>query len=198
MINERIKKLKLELGIKDKDIKKILSKKKEIENTKFNKISFTIYGDPLQTARPRCTKFGRFYVPNASKNKKFIKSEIKKQFDVDKFIKDNGIIQGDVHIKMKFYVAIPKSFPKTDKLLAEMKYIKPLTTPDIDNFMKTYMDALTGFLWLDDGQVNIGKTFKYYSVEPRVEIEMDYTNEIFNSKLRTYAKNKKENFDNLN
>ncbi len=184
-MTEELKHLICELGL---NINKIKAKRDEIKKNKIHNLSFTIIGEPLQTARPRTTKYGSFYVPNASKNKKFIRKQIVEQLDINNF----RIVDGEVHVKMKFYVSIPKNFPKIDKALAEMKYIRPTILPDIDNYLKTYLDAMTSVIWLDDGQVTKATTYKYYSINPRVEIEVSYYENIFSSILRRYAKEKQE------
>jgi len=184
-MTEELKHLIQELGL---NFDKIKAKRDEIKKNKIHHLSFTIVGEPLQTARPRTTKFGSFYVPNASKNKKFIRKQIAEQLDINNF----RIVDGEVHVKMKFYVSIPKNFPKIDKALAEMKYIRPTILPDIDNYLKTYLDAMTSVIWLDDGQVTKATTYKYYSINPRVEIEVSYYENIFSSILRRYAKEKQE------
>ena len=50
----------------------------------------------------------------------------------------------------------------------------PLHTkrPDVDNLLKLVKDALTGLMWVDDRQVQIGGCFKIYSHKPRTEIEI--------------------------
>jgi len=183
------KKLIEDLGIKN--LKNIKTKIKEIKNEKTYTIKLIIEGEPKQTQRPRTTFTGHFYVPNAAKNKKEVRKQIKQQLDIENF----DIIDCEVKMKIKFYASIPKGFSKTDKVLAEMGYIRPTTTPDIDNLMKTYMDAITGVLWLDDGQVIETHSYKYYSITPRTEIILSYKKHLHCSILQQYAKNKKENFD---
>jgi len=176
--------------LKIKNLKKIKDKIKEIKKRKFKEINLAIFGEPLQTQRPRTGKFHNIYVPNAAKNKKFIRNQIKEQINLDDF----EIISGEIKIYVDFFASIPKNFSKTDFVLSEMKYIRPTTTPDIDNLLKTYMDAITSLLWLDDGQIIETRTRKFYSVNPRVEIKIYYSNEIFNSVLKKYAKDKLENY----
>ena len=174
-----------------KNLKKIKEKIKEIKNEKPHTINLIIDGVPIQTQRPRGTKFGRVYVPNAAKNKKNIRKQLEEQIDFKNF----NILEYEVKMYIKFYMPIPKNFSKTDIVLAEMKYIRPTTTPDIDNLMKTYMDGLTSKIWLDDGQVIESHSYKYYSVHPRTEIKLIYYRNIHSQILKTYAKNKKENYD---
>lgn len=47
----------------------------------------------------------------------------------------------------------------------EMEHV--LTKPDLDNLLKTILDAGTGITWHDDKQIVQIKTAKYYSHSPR-------------------------------
>ena len=44
--------------------------------------------------------------------------------------------------------------------------------PDVDNLLKLVKDSLTGLMWVDDSQVQIGGAFKVYSHKLRTEIEL--------------------------
>ena len=176
---------------KIKQTRKIYDKITKITTDKLHKVSLTIHQPPVQTQRPRATAYGHFYVPNAAKNKKNIRKEVAEQIDLSTF----KLIQGMVILKIKFYIPIPKSFSLTDKILAEAKYIRPTVVPDIDNYMKTYMDALTDVVWLDDGQVVESHAYKYYSIKPRVHITILYSTDTYCSVLNTYAKNKSINHE---
>ena len=73
-----------------------------------------------------------------------------------------------------------------DKVLAEMKLIRPVSKPDWDNLGKSYSDMIQGVLLQDDSIIIEGLSRKYYSIKPRVEITIDYMTE-FDSK---YNENK--------
>ena len=162
-----------------------------IKKTKFMKLSFTVNGTPIPTKRPRLGKYGNMYVPGAKKNHRAIQKQVKEQVDMTQF----EIISGEIHLFMDVFVEIPLGFSKTDKLLAEEGLIKPTTLPDLDNYLKTYMDGLNKFIWLDDGQVTETHLRKFYSNNPRVEITLKYTNDIHCSVLNNYAKSKKTTYE---
>ena len=51
-------------------------------------------------------------------------------------------------------------------------YIRPAKKPDIDNVIKSILDALNGVAYHDDTQVVAVFAEKYYSDTPRVEVEI--------------------------
>ena len=61
-----------------------------------------------------------------------------------------------------------------DTVLAELGLIKPVTTPDWDNFGKTYSDMVQKYLLLNDSLITDGSVKKRYSLKPRVEITITY------------------------
>ena len=67
-----------------------------------------------------------------------------------------------------FYVVRPKSAPK------RVRY--PTTRPDLDNYLKTLLDALDKFAFPDDAQiVNIHakKAFAAVGTPPRIEFILE-------------------------
>jgi len=78
-----------------------------------------------------------------------------------------------VEVKIWLYRGIPKSFNKSDRAAALHGYIRPATRPDIDNEIKSILDGLSGYAWLDDNQVVKLTAERFYSDEPRAEIEVD-------------------------
>ena len=68
--------------------------------------------------------------------------------------------------------SIPKGFSKKKKDAAIMEEIRPVTKPDLSNYMKSVEDALNGIIWQDDNQIvgYLEGTGKYYGMEPRIEI----------------------------
>lgn len=139
-------------------------------NIRWNKINFIIYLLPKGTPRPRLSSRSRtFYVLGARDNREIF----------DKFManQDFPIITTPCKFKCTSYLPIPKQFTKIDTLLAEMGLIRPINRPDWDNLGKTYSDMIQGTLLYEDSLIIEGTSKKFYSIKPRIEIELEYADE---------------------
>lgn len=134
-------------------------------NNKYNpvkEINFSIELEPLPYARPRKSiKLGnRMYDPRAAYKKK-VKKIIKDLVSNPKF----KIALGEVKIEAIFYLDIPKNIgdSKNKLELAITHFLKPLTRPDVDNYLKPIFDSMNGTVYKDDGQVTSVNTVKLYT-----------------------------------
>lgn len=89
-------------------------------------------------------------------------------------MKGRAPFDGALALSVRVYRSIPKSFSKKKQALAEAGIIKPITKPDMDNYIKGIKDALKSVCWKDDSQiVTYREPFgKFYSETPRIEIEV--------------------------
>lgn len=128
-------------------------------------IRFIIPGEPVAKGRPRVTKWGT-YTPEKTKNYETLVREL--------YIIQHGqtLLEGELEVKIKAYFTIPKSTSKKKKALMIGKDIRPTKKPDIDNVMKSVTDALNEIAYKDDSQIVSATVSKYYSEEPRVEVEI--------------------------
>lgn len=83
-----------------------------------------------------------------------------------------SLLEGPVGMMLTVYRSIPKSFSKKKAAAAEAGEIRPITKPDVDNYLKGVKDALKGVIWKDDSQVVEVFTQKKYSGKPRIEIKI--------------------------
>jgi hypothetical protein len=151
-------------------------------------ISFTLRfeGEPVAYCRERFTRFGgaghgRFYNPRASQidalNKRALEGIKKIGHGVPGFL--SGLIgQGiegdyDLTIRGRFYLPIPKSAPEWRKEAMRQGSIRPATKPDADNLIKLVLDAMHGALYDDDKRVVSVSSEKFYSDDPRTEIDVE-------------------------
>lgn len=81
---------------------------------------------------------------------------------------------GAIRLRLVFYMPIPISKPRWWREAAERLEIRPITKPDYDNLAKLVGDAMTnsGQWWRDDSQIVDCHCQKFYSLTPRLEIEV--------------------------
>ncbi|WP_258535684.1 RusA family crossover junction endodeoxyribonuclease [Bacillus sp. 03113] len=130
-------------------------------------IKFTVYGDPVAQGRPRFSTQGGFvraYDPKKSKDfKHFVKLAASDH-------RPNKLLEGPLIMEVRVFKATLKSFSKKKKAAAEKGELRPITKPDVDNFIKGIKDALKSVIWKDDSQVVDLRVSKWYSETPRVEV----------------------------
>lgn len=139
---------------------------KRIIRIPWKKISYTLYLLPKATPRPRSGKNGIFYVKGAADNKKFFEEFVKN--------KDIHLITTPTKFHCRSYLPIPKSMNSVEKVCAELGFIYPVSKPDWDNLGKAYCDMIQGLLLYDDSLVIEGTSQKFYSVKPRIEVDIYY------------------------
>ena len=126
----------------------------EIE-IKFNET----YKAPIGSPRPRFRNAGRFvqtYMPTSyTKHKAYIQEQMPKLL-TDKNLK----------VSLYFYFEPPQSWSKKRKLIAIGTYKR--TKPDVDNLIKTVLDAANNHVWQDDNQVVHIESYKMYAEESKI------------------------------
>lgn len=122
------------------------------------------YEAPIGSPRPRFRNTGRFvqtYMPASyTSHKKFIQNQLPKK-----------MLNTQLKVSLYFYFKPPKSWSKKQKLIAIGQYKR--TKPDIDNLIKTVLDAANDHLWKDDNQIVEIHSFKQYAEEPKIILEVE-------------------------
>lgn len=152
--------------------------KRLISKIKWKEVSFIINTIPEPSHRPRLCGY-RVYVPGAAKHQAFFNREILPKLN-GLFIDTPCIVDIDV------YAPTPKSFTKTQQILAEMKFIRPwVNTGDVDNYAKALLDQICtnekrGHVGImsNDCLVIDNRTRKFYSKTPRYEVTIKYMGHI--------------------
>lgn len=80
------------------------------------------------------------------------------------------LLEGPLQVKVKVYKPMLKRFSKKKIAVAEAGLLRPITKPDVDNYVKGIKDALNKVIWNDDSQVVDLTVSKFYSESPRVEV----------------------------
>ena len=123
------------------------------------RVSFTVEGNPVPKARARTVRKGgrtwSFTPKKVAAWEKVVKAEAEKHFPEP--------FNGPVALALAFYMKRPKSRKKDNYVM---------TTPDLDNLEKAFLDGLNGVAYDDDKQVVVKNAVKRYVItgEPRVEV----------------------------
>lgn len=90
------------------------------------------------------------------------------------FVEEHGQprLEGALMLELNLYFSIPKSTRKKDLPAMRTGGIRPVKRPDLDNCLKAVCDALNGIAYKDDSQIVGAVVQKFYSDEPRAEIEI--------------------------
>lgn len=128
-----------------------------------------VYGNPVAQGRARSriikSKTGKPFVshydPEKSRNYKDL---VRQQILIQG--KPEALLDIPLVMSCRIYRLKPKSTPK--------KVIYPTTKPDLDNYLKSIKDALSGIVIRDDSIiVGYRYIFKLYTLDaPRVEFEL--------------------------
>lgn len=90
------------------------------------------------------------------------------------------ILEGALRAKLRFYIKPPQYISKVKKnqpaLLDEVMPVDK--KPDIDNYEKALYDSMSGIVFKDDGQVAMHDVGKFYSLKPRIEVEIEEIKEL--------------------
>lgn len=128
----------------------------------------TVKMEPKAQKRPRFTRKGHAYEDGDMRI-------WKETFGY--FLKGSNITMiesGAIYINITFYIYPPKYMQKSsNKELIEKECLYVEKRPDIDNYIKAVLDASNGILYKDDGQIAALASQKLYSMQPRIEIEIE-------------------------
>lgn len=119
---------------------------------------------PMPSPRPRFRNAGKFvqtYMPTSyTKHKDFIQKQMPK-------------LMTDKSLKITLLFEIPMANSWSNKKKLQLLKRPHTAKPDIDNLLKTVLDAANGYVWIDDGQVFELHTKKIYSDTPKIKIKLE-------------------------
>ena len=188
---QRLEYLYETLKIDDKKSNEIIMARNNfIASTYYQTIRLVIYEVPEYTQRPRARLIHRSGIINAvTGGNDFIQvysitgrqnREFMRMFTKENLQELEQLLCTPCDIEYKVYFPTPSYYNKTEIFLAEIGLDRPITKPDFDNIEKSYSDAFTGNIWIDDIIVVDATIRKYYSILPRVEIDLKYANQLCN------------------
>jgi Holliday junction resolvase RusA-like endonuclease len=124
-----------------------------------------ILGEPVAKGRPRVGN-GFSYTPAKTQGYE----NLVKMCYMEQCKGEN--IEGGIEAYIDAYFTIPKAASKKKADEMDSGLIRPLKRPDLDNVIKLCLDALNGLAYNDDCNVIMITARKFYSKNPRVEIEL--------------------------
>lgn len=134
-----------------------------------------IDGIPQSQLRMRCSTqrgFPQLYDPR-HKYKQEIREIIEEKFrGQEKFLHPR--------VSFLFLMPIPKSLPKKVRQRYLSNLIKHEKKPDVDNFIKLYLDCLNTHAFDGDEKVQLGSCFKLYHSDPKTVIFISESSDSLN------------------
>lgn len=131
---------------------------------------FVIYGDPVAKGRPRFSNHGgyiRTYTPQ-----KTVAYENLVKMSYQQQIGNADLLHGGIKAEITAYFPIPKSISKKQREIMLKENVYVLKKCDCDNIAKIILDSLNKIAYDDDKQVAELEVKKFYSSNPRVEVEL--------------------------
>lgn len=202
--NERLEWLYDSLKISESKAYEILMMRDQMIRTlQYSDISVILFEVPEGSPRPRFRIVNRANLANmAISNPNFVHVYSITGAEDNKFMNRlitsgeldqlNNLICTPCEITLNVFSQTPKSYNKVETILAEIGLDRPIAKPDWDNIEKKYSDMFNKNVWLDDTFVIDGHIHKYYSVLPRIEINLRYLNMVYNKKQFTSIINRKD------
>lgn len=139
------------------------------------RVRFKVPGTPVAKGRPRFVNRGKFvqtYTPESTTN---YENLVKLSYSQESSVKLSGALSAE----MQFYFPIPKSVSKKKRAEMIAGNISPTKKPDLDNCIKSVLDALNGIAFDDDSQVVFVTAFKAYSEKPSVIVTLEEFDDSF-------------------
>lgn len=135
-------------------------------------VKMTVFGEPVPQGRPRFSTINghvQAIDPKKSRNyKQLIQLEAQPLF-----YKGFTAIEAASRLKLHIFRGIPQSWSRKKKEAALGNILRPTSRPDTDNYVKGVLDALNGFVVKDDSCIVQIEAGKFYSDQPRIEIEVE-------------------------
>lgn len=123
-------------------------------------VHFMIPGRPVGKGRPRFTKNGHCWTPDKTvAYERDIKMAYWSTYGHRKYGADKALAVGIV-----LYYPRPKSMAKYKRLMAQKGVLRPIVKPDVDNVIKSILDALNGVAFEDDRQIVQVECEKWYDI----------------------------------
>ena len=133
-------------------------------------MKLTLNIEPKPQSRPRFTRQGRAYDDQKMKAwRNHCQLLVANQY------MGQDMLEGALRVRARFYIKPPQYLSKVKKYhQALLDEVIPVgKKPDIDNYEKALYDSMSGIVFKDDGQIALHDVGKFYSLNPRIEVEIE-------------------------
>ena len=129
--------------------------------------------EPKPQSRPRFARRGNFTTTYEDKSMKAWRNQCR--LLIATRYMGQPILEGALRAKVRFYIKPPQyiSKPKKNQQALIDEIIPVGKKPDVDNYEKALYDSMSGIVFQDDGQIALHDVGKFYSLNPRIEVEVE-------------------------
>ena len=207
--NERIRWIVNQKQLSESKMDEIMkSISEEMQDLYYTDFIVILYEEPEGAMRPRFRLINRQNLSNmAFSNNSFVhvysvtgKEDnlyMKKLLGDEVFILDQFIYTPCI-IEYNAFIKTPSTYNVEETIKAEIGLTRPIVKPDWDNIGKKYSDMYNSNVWFDDSLVISGHVEKYYSILPRVEIDLNYLNAVYCKQQYDNITSRKDYQENMN
>lgn len=129
--------------------------------------------EPKPQSRPRFARRGSFTTTYEDKGMKTWRERC--GLLIANLYMGQPILEGALRAKVRFFIKPPQYISKVKKNQQALidETIPVGKKPDVDNYEKALYDSMSGIVFKDDGQIALHDVGKFYSLKPRIEVEVE-------------------------
>ncbi|MFH0384336.1 RusA family crossover junction endodeoxyribonuclease [Streptococcus sp. A18] len=129
--------------------------------------------EPKPQSRPRFARRGSFTTTYEDKGMKSWRERC--SLLIANLYMGQPILEGALRAKVRFFIKPPQYISKVKKNQQALidETIPVGKKPDVDNYEKALYDSMSGIVFKDDGQIALHDVGKFYSLKPRIEVEVE-------------------------
>lgn len=129
--------------------------------------------EPKPQSRPRFARRGSFTTTYEDKDMKSWRERCR--LLIANLYMVQPTLEGALRAKVRFFVKPPQYITKVKKNQQALidETIPVAKKPDVDNYEKALYDSMSGIVFKDDGQIALHDVGKFYSLKPRIELEVE-------------------------
>jgi Holliday junction resolvase RusA-like endonuclease len=204
---ERLKWMVSKYNVSGQKFNEILNMRDSMINSlRYHEYNIILYEIPEGAVRPKFrivnrgnfanaamenSSFVHVYSPHAMEDSMYMKRLTDTELQEVAFMQ-NKLMCTPCIVTYNVYHKMPSNYNTTEIFMAEMGIDRDIKKPDWDNLAKKYSDMSNETIWLDDSFVITGTVNKYYSILPRIEINLRYLNMLYNKKQYDYVTKRKD------